>query len=69
MTSDEATMVMRMLMSAHDGCGICASRLVKWFCSVFPEFEDLAERMFVEEYGWGLDWQEEDGPCGPGSAC
>jgi hypothetical protein len=55
MTSDEATMVIRMLLTAHEGCGICASRLVKRFCDMFPDFEDIAERIFVEEYGCGLD--------------
>ena len=50
MNRDEAEKVLRIMAWADDGCPYCASKLFKRFIETFPEYRELAEKIFREIY-------------------
>ena len=44
----EAEKVLRILAWADNGCAYCASKLFKEFVEAFPEYRELAEKIFRE---------------------
>ena len=48
MNRDEAEKVLRIMAWADNGCTYCASKLFKEFIEAFPEYRELAERIFRE---------------------
>lgn len=49
MNDPDAVKVIRILLSADGGCPFCASALLFKFIETYPEFEQLAHRMFNEK--------------------
>jgi hypothetical protein len=53
MTKEEATKVIKTMMSADGQCFVCANSLLWYFTQEFPEWKDLANELYRKE------WDEE----------
>jgi len=51
---EEAEEVLKILLTADGGCEYCVESLLKLFCEKFPEFSELAERVFKDAFNKSL---------------
>lgn len=51
MTPKEAEQIISILFETDNGCEMCVTPLIKLFTQKFPQHEDLAFKMFKQEYG------------------
>ncbi len=50
MSKEEAEKILNILKHADGGCVYCARELFKLFLREFPEFDQLAKKIFVKEF-------------------
>jgi len=50
MMKGEATQVLTIMLSADGGCQYCARALMVKFVTEFPEYKELAKRIYLKEY-------------------
>jgi len=51
MTKEEAEKVIEICLNADGGCPVCAGAAIGEFCRDFPEFAELANQRYDEEFG------------------
>ena len=55
MTEKEVEKILHIMKTADGGCIYCVRDLFKFFVKEFPEFTELAKRIFFEEFGEELE--------------
>jgi len=55
MDRKEAEKIIRILITADGGCEYCVSELLGLFCKEFPEFREIAEKVFKETFDKNLN--------------
>ena len=55
MNKKEAEKIIRILLTADGGCEFCASELLGLFCKEFPEFREIAEKIFKQTFEKNLN--------------
>ena len=54
MSIDEAKKILVIMTTADDKCHCCARNLMKDFIKKFPEYKDIAENIYKEEFALEL---------------
>ncbi len=55
MIEDEAKIVINIMMTADGDCYNCARNLIEKFKITFPQFKDLADKLYNEKYSWIIE--------------
>lgn len=53
MDTEEATVVLKLMAGADDGCGLCGADLWARFVMAYPQFTTLAGELAEKELGHG----------------
>jgi len=52
MNEETAKIIIEILLKAHQECSLCSDELIDVFSEKFPQFKDLAYKMYNEKFNF-----------------